>query len=127
MKHISADQAPVAIGPYSHAIKAGDMLYLSGQIPLDPKTSETIHGDITEHTEQVIRNIKSVLTAAGSDISQVVKSTCFLTDMNDFAAFNEVYARHFTSKPARSCVAVSALPRNAKVEIEVVAEYSHPA
>jgi 2-iminobutanoate/2-iminopropanoate deaminase len=122
MKHTSADQAPAAIGPYSHAIEAGGMLYLSGQIPLDPQTGAIIQGGITEQTEQVLRNIKSLLAAASSDISQVVKTTCFLTDMNDFAAFNKVYARYFTGKPARSCVAVSALPRGARVEIEVIAE-----
>jgi len=122
MQHIFANQAPTAIGPYSHAIKANGMLYLSGQLPLEPKSSKIIQGGIAEQTEQVLRNIAAVLTAAGSDISKVVKTTCFLTDMNDFAAFNEVYASHFTHKPARSCVAVSALPRSARVEVEVVAE-----
>ncbi|MCL1885457.1 MAG: RidA family protein [Dehalococcoidia bacterium] len=122
MKNISAEQAPEAIGPYSHANEAGGMLYLSGQIPLEPKTGELIQGNIAAQTEQTIHNIKAVLKAAGSDISRVVKSTCFLTDMNDFTEFNNVYARHFTSKPARSCVAVSALPRGSRVEIEVIAE-----
>jgi 2-iminobutanoate/2-iminopropanoate deaminase len=122
MERISTNQAPAAIGPYSQAVKTGNMLYLSGQIPLVPETGELIHGGIIEQTEQVLHNIKSVLSAAGSDVSQVVKSTCFLTDMNDFAAFNEVYARHFTGKPARSCIVVLALPRGARVEIEVIAE-----
>lgn len=122
MQYISANQAPTAIGPYSHAIKANGMLYLSGQLPLEPKSGEILQGGIAEQTKQVLRNITAVLTAAGSDISKVVKTTCFLIDMNDFAAFNEVYASHFTHKPARSCVAVSALPRGARVEVEVVAE-----
>jgi len=122
MQYISANQAPTAIGPYSHAIKANGMLYLSGQLPLEPKSGEILQGGIAEQTKQVLRNITAVLTAAGSDISKVVKTTCFLIDMNDFAAFNEIYASHFTHKPARSCVAVSALPRGARVEVEVVAE-----
>ncbi|MCL2706725.1 MAG: RidA family protein [Dehalococcoidia bacterium] len=122
MKNISANQAPAAIGPYSHAVEVSGMLYLSGQIALSSETGEIVQGGIAEQTEQVLRNIKSVLKAAGSDISRVVKTTCYLTNMNDFTAFNEIYARHFNSKPARSCMAVSALPRGALVEIEVLAE-----
>jgi len=122
MEQISTSHAPAAIGPYSQAIKTGNTLYLSGQIPLMPNTNELVQDDIAKQTEQVILNIKSVLSAASSDISRVVKTTCFLTDINDFVAFNEVYARHFIGKPARSCVAVSALPRGARVEIEIIAE-----
>jgi len=122
VKNISANQAPAAIGPYSHAVEVSGMLYLSGQIALSSETGEIVQGGIAEQTEQVLRNIKSVLKAAGSDISRVVKTTCYLTNMNDFTAFNEIYARHFNSKPARSCMAVSALPRGALVEIEVLAE-----
>lgn len=121
MKVISTQLAPSAIGPYSQAIVANGMLFASGQIPLSPKTGAVVDGGITEQTEQVIRNIEAVLTATGSDFSKVVKTTCFLKSMDDFAAFNEVYARHFIGKPARSCVAVSALPRDVLVEIEVVA------
>ena len=122
MKIIESQNAPAAIGPYSQAIILNNTIYTSGQIPLLPKTGELASGDVTEQTEQVIENLKAVLTEAGSDLAHVIKTTCFLTDMNDFAAFNEVYARYFTGKPARSCVAVSALPKGALVEIEAVAE-----
>ena len=122
MKIIESQNAPAAIGPYSQAIILNNTIYTSGQIPLLPKTGELALGGVTEQTAQVIENLKAVLTEAGSDLAHVIKTTCFLTDMNDFAAFNEVYARYFTGKPARSCVAVSALPKGALVEIEAVAE-----
>jgi len=122
MKIINSKKAPAAIGPYSQAIIVNGMVYTSGQIPLSPETGELVGSDIKGQTLQAIQNLKAVLTAAGSDITRVVKTTCFLTDMGDFAAFNEVYAEHFTGKPARSCVAVKALPKGASVEIEAVAE-----
>ena len=121
MEIITAKTAPAAIGPYSQAIVLNGMVYASGQIPLSPETNEIVNGGIKEQTGQVIQNLKSILMAAGSDLAHVVKMTCFLTDMGDFAAFNEVYAKHFTEKPARSCVAVLALPKGALVEIEAVA------
>jgi len=121
MQVISSNSAPAAIGPYSQAIVVNGLLFTSGQIPLSPETGAVIGDNIREQTEQVIRNIEAVLTAANCDFSQVVKTTCFLTNMNDFAAFNEVYSKYFTSKPARSCVAVLALPRGVLVEIEVIA------
>ena len=122
MKIITSNEAPAAIGPYSQAIVSGNLVFASGQIPLVPETGELADGGIKEQAEQVIRNLKAVLAAAGSDLSHVVKTTCFITDMQDFTAFNEVYTEHFTGKPARSCVAVLALPRGALVEIEAVAE-----
>ena len=122
MKIIEAEKAPAAIGPYSQAITFNGMVYTSGQIPLSPETGEIVGDGIKEQTEQVIRNIKAVLDAAGSGIAHVIKTACFLTDMGDFAAFNEVYSEHFIGKPARSCVAVLALPKGALVEIEAVAE-----
>ncbi len=121
MKTISTKTAPAAIGPYSQAIVANGFVFASGQIPLSPETGEIVPGGIREQAEQVMRNIAAVLAAAGSDFSRVVKTTCFLTTMDDFAAFNEVYAKSFTSKPARSCVAVAALPKGVKVEVEVIA------
>ena len=122
MKIISTTSAPAAIGPYSQAVSIGNLLYTSGQIPLSPETGEIVGGDITQQTEQVMRNLGAVLAAAGADFTKVVKTTCFLTDMGDFAAFNEVYARHFTGKPARSTIAVAALPKGALVEVEAIAE-----
>ncbi|MCL2186689.1 MAG: RidA family protein [Treponema sp.] len=122
MKTITSNEAPAAIGPYSHAVITGGLIYTSGQIPILPQTGEIINGGIKEQTEQVIKNLEAVLISAGSDLDHVVKTTCFLTDMADFAAFNEVYAAHFTNKPARSCVAVRALPKLALAEIEAVAE-----
>ena len=122
MKIIETKTAPQAIGPYSQAIVTANLVYASGQIPLSPENNEITGVTIKEQTEQVIKNIKAVLEAAGTSIVKVVKTTCFLTDMNDFAAFNEVYSAHFTGKPARSTVAVKQLPRNALVEIEVIAE-----
>ena len=122
MKTIHTEKAPAAIGPYSQAILSGNLVYTSGQIALDPATG-AVHGDnITDQTEQVIANLAAVLEAAGSDFSKVVKTTCFLQHMSDFAVFNEIYAKYFTSKPARSCVEVAALPKGVLVEIEVIAE-----
>ena len=121
MKTITSTAAPSAIGPYSQAVVENGMVYTSGQIPLVPETGEMVGGGIKEQAGQVISNVRAVLTAAGSDLAHVVKTTCFLTDMRDFSAFNEVYAGHFTGKPARSCVAVLALPKGALVEIEAVA------
>ena len=121
METVTSSAAPAAIGPYSQAIIENGFIFTSGQIPLVPETGEIINGGIKEQAEQVIKNLKAVLTAAGSELTNVVKTTCFLTDMGDFTAFNEVYAQYFTGKPARSCVAVLALPKGAKVEIEAVA------
>jgi 2-iminobutanoate/2-iminopropanoate deaminase len=122
MKTIQTPGAPAAIGPYSQAVVSGSLVFASGQIPLSPNTGELSGKDITEQTARVIENLKAVLEAAGTDLSRVLKTTCFLADMKDFAAFNEVYAKSFTGKPARSTVAVKELPRNALVEIEAVAE-----
>jgi 2-iminobutanoate/2-iminopropanoate deaminase len=119
---ISTESAPAAIGPYSQAILVDGFLFASGQIPLLPETGDMVQGGINEQAEQVMKNIAAVLEAAGSDFSRVVKTTCFLTNMDNFAAFNEVYSRYFTGKPARSCVAVSALPRGVLVEVEVIAK-----
>jgi 2-iminobutanoate/2-iminopropanoate deaminase len=122
MKLINTTAAPAAIGPYSQGFVSGDLLFTSGQIPLSAETGDVVGNTITEQTEQVIKNLTAVLEAGGSSLAKVVKTTCFLADMNDFAAFNEVYARHFTGKPARSTVAVKQLPRNLLVEIEAIAE-----
>jgi 2-iminobutanoate/2-iminopropanoate deaminase len=120
IKTITTENAPAAVGPYSQAIRAGDFLFASGQIPLTPK-GELVTGGIEAQTGQVCENIKAVLDAAGASFSDVVKTTVFLTDMDNFAAVNAVYAEYFTALPARSCVEVSKLPKNAAVEIEVVA------
>lgn len=122
MEKINTQQAPAAIGPYSQAVRVGTLVYTSGQIPIDPTTGAIEAKDITGQTEQVMKNLKAVLEATGSSLDRAVKTLCFLTDMENFAAFNEVYARYFTEKPARSCVAVSALPKGALVEVEVIAE-----
>ena len=122
MKRIHSDAAPAAVGPYSQAFTTGNLLFTSGQIPLDPHTGEIVGSDIKSQTEQVCKNLKAVLTAAGTDFSKVVKTTCFLSDMDNFAAFNEVYALFFTGKPARSCVAVKTLPKNVLCEVELIAE-----
>jgi 2-iminobutanoate/2-iminopropanoate deaminase len=122
MKYVQTDAAPAAIGPYSQAVISGNFIYASGQIPLSPGNGEVFGSVIAEQTEQVCKNIKALRGAAGSSIEKVIKSTCFLVDMGDFAAFNEVYAKYFTGKPARSTVAVKELPRNVLVEIEVIAE-----
>lgn len=122
MEKIYTKNAPDAIGPYSQAIKAGNLLFTSGQIAINPETSQVEASDIEGQTEQVCKNISAILDAAGTSFDRVVKTTCFLADMNDFAAFNAIYANYFTSKPARSCVAVKTLPKNVLVEVEVIAE-----
>ena len=122
MEKIFTENAPAAIGPYSQAMKVGNLVYTSGQIPIDPATGNIESQDITGQTEQVMKNLDAVLAAAGSSFDKAVQTLCFLKDMSDFAAFNEVYAKYFTGKPARSCVAVAALPKGALVEVEVVAE-----
>lgn len=119
---ISTENAPGAIGPYSQAVKAGNLLFCSGQIPIDPATGEFVSDDISEQTEQVLINLKAVLAAAGAGIDSVVKTTVFLKDMSYFAAMNEVYARHFgETRPARATVAAAGLPKDALVEIECIA------
>ena len=119
---VSSDNAPAAIGPYSQAIVCGNMLFTSGQIPIDPATGKIEAATIEEQTEQVMKNLQYVLAQGGVSFDRVVKTTCFLSDINDFAAFNGVYAKYFTEQaPARSCVQVAALPLGAKVEVEVVA------
>ena len=122
MKKIATDKAPAAIGPYSQAIVSGNMLFTSGQIPINPATGAVEAVGITEQTEQVMKNLGAVLEAAGASYASAVKTTCFLADIADFAAFNEVYAKYFTEKPARSCVAVKDLPKGVLVEVEVIAE-----
>ena len=119
---VQTNQAPAAIGPYSQAIVTGSLVFTSGQIPLNPATGVLEGNNITEQTHQVCKNLEAVLSAAGSSLTQAVKTVCFLSDINDFSAFNEVYAQYFTEKPARSCVAVKDLPKGALVEVEVVAE-----
>ena len=121
MKKVSTDNAPAAIGPYSQAIVCGGMVFTSGQIPLDPVSGQVVGETIEQQTEQVMKNLGAVLSAAGSGYEKAVKITCFLADMNDFAAFNAVYAKYFTTCPARSCVAVKTLPKGALVEVEVIA------
>ena len=121
-KVIATDKAPGAIGPYSQAIKAGSMIFCSGQIPLDPATGEFVSDDVTEQTEQVFKNLIAVLEAAGAGLNAVVKTTVFLADMGEFAAMNEVYGRYFSdNKPARATVQAARLPRDARVEIECIA------
>ena len=122
MKVIQTDAAPAAIGPYSQGFVSGNFVFTSGQIPLDPKTGEIAGDDIAGQSEQAIANLEAVLAAAGSSLNKVIKTTCFLADMNDFAGFNEVYAKHFPGKPARSTIAVRQLPRSVLVEIEAIAE-----
>jgi len=121
MKKISTNKAPAAIGPYSQGIVAGDFLFASGQIPLDPESGEIVGTSIEEQAEQAIKNAGAILAQAGADYTKVVKTTCFLADMADFAAFNSVYEKYFTEKPARSCVAVKQLPKNVLCEVEVTA------
>ena len=119
---VSTDKAPGAIGPYSQAVKAGGMVFCSGQIPIDPATGEFVSNDVTEQTEQVLKNLSAVLEAAGSSLGGVVKTTVFLADMGDFTAMNEVYGRYFdTNKPARATVQAARLPRDARVEIDCIA------
>ncbi len=118
---ISTDKAPAAIGPYSQGIIAGNFLFASGQIPIDPANGEITGSNITEQADQAIRNVGEILKEAGTSYDNVVKTTCFLADMADFAAFNAVYEKYFTQKPARSCVAVKQLPKNVLCEVEVTA------
>lgn len=119
---VQTNKAPAAIGPYSQAMVVGNLIFTSGQIPLNPETGMIEGNNITEQTHRVCKNLKAVLEAAGASLEKAVKTTCFLDDMADFTAFNEVYAEYFTGKPARSCVAVKTLPKNALVEVEVIAE-----
>lgn len=121
LQKVSTTNAPAAIGPYSQGIIAGDFLFASGQIPIVPTTGEISEGDIKVQAEQVMKNVGAILEAAGTGFASVVKTTCFLADMNDFAPFNAVYEKYFTGKPARSCVAVKTLPKNVLVEVEVTA------
>ena len=121
LKKIYTENAPEAIGPYSQAVKVGDFVFTSGQIALVPQSGTVEAEDIVGQTEQVMKNLSAVLSAAGSSVEKAVKTTCFLADMNDFAAFNDVYGKYFTSKPARSCVAVKQLPKGVLVEVEVSA------
>ena len=122
MKKIFTDKAPAAIGPYSQAMVVGNLVYTSGQIPISPISSSIEATDIEGQTEQVCKNLAAVLTEAGASLNSVIKTTCFLSDMSDFAAFNSVYSKYFTSCPARSCVAVKTLPKGALVEVEAIAE-----
>ena len=119
---ISTEKAPAAIGPYSQAVVSGGMVYTSGQIAINPASGAVEATDIVGQTEQVMKNLGEVLAAAGSGFEKAVKTTCFLADMGDFAAFNEIYAKYFITKPARSCVAAKTLPKNVLVEVEVIAE-----
>ena len=121
MNPISASSAPAAIGPYCQALVHNGIVYTSGQIPLDAKTGAIVGSSITDQAHQVLKNLSAVLREAGSGMDKVVKTTCFLADMQDFAPFNEVYAQYFTGKPARSCVAVRSLPKNVLVEVECIA------
>lgn len=122
LKKVYTSNAPEAIGPYSQAIICGNMLFTSGQVPINPATGEVETEGITDQATQVMKNLSAVLAEAGTTFDKVVKTTCFLSDMADFAAFNAVYAEYFTSKPARSCVAVKTLPKNVLCEVEVIAE-----
>ena len=122
MEYVSTSNAPSAIGPYSQAVKANGLLFTSGQIALDPKTNEVEATTIETQTRQVCENLKAVCEAAGTSIEKTIKTVCFLSDIGDFAAFNGVYAEYFTGKPARSCVAVKALPKGVLCEIELIAE-----
>ena len=122
MEAVYTNQAPEAIGPYSQAVKVGNLVFTSGQIPIDPATGAVSGETIEIQTEQVCKNLSAVLEAAGSSLQKVVKTVCFLSDMDNFAAFNSVYSKYFTGKPARSCVAVKTLPKNVLVEIDTVAE-----
>ena len=125
---VATEQAPRAIGPYSQAVVAGQLLFCSGQIPLDPATGQLVDGDITAQTRQALLNVRAILAAAGATFDDVVKTTVYLADMNEFAAMNEVYASFFPSPaPARSTVEAARLPRDARVEIEVVAQLRPPA
>ncbi|NLM52499.1 MAG: RidA family protein [Firmicutes bacterium] len=122
MKVVQTKKAPAAIGPYSQAIISGNLVFTSGQIPLSPVDGTVVGENIHEQTEAAIKNLEAVLQAAGSSLRHVIKTTCFLSDLSNFAEFNKVYAQYFPNKPARSCVEVSALPKNVLVEIEAIAE-----
>lgn len=122
MKKVETKMAPAAIGPYSQATEVGNLIFTSGQIPLNPETGVLEGTEIKEQTHRVCKNLKAVLEASGTSLKKAVKTTCFLSNMEDFAKFNEVYAEYFTGKPARSCVAVKELPKGALVEVEVIAE-----
>lgn len=122
MNKIHTNNAPEAIGPYSQAVETNGMIFTSGQIAINPSVGDIEAKDIKGQTEQVMKNLGAVLEAAGSSFDKAVKTVCFLADMNDFAVFNEIYGKYFTSKPARSCVAVKTLPKGALVEVEVIAE-----
>lgn len=122
LEKISTNKAPAAIGPYSQAIKTDGFVFTSGQIPLDPETAVIVGSNITEQAEQVMKNLSAVLEAAGTGFDNVVKTTCFLSDISDFADFNAVYGKYITSAPARSCVAVKDLPKGALVEVEIIAK-----
>lgn len=124
MIKIHTEKAPAAVGPYSQAIVSNGMVYTSGQIAIDPATNTIKAVTIQEQTEQIMKNLAAVLETAGSSFEKAVKTTCFLADMNDFAAFNEIYDKYFTSLPARSCVAVKTLPKGVLAEVEVIAESS---
>lgn len=121
---VQTKNAPAAIGPYSQGMITGNLLFTSGQIAIDPANGEIVEGDITAQAEQVMRNLGAILQAAGADYTDTVKTTCFLANMNDFAAFNEVYGKYFINRPARSCVAVKTLPKNVLCEVEVIADLS---
>ena len=121
LKYVDTKNAPAAIGPYSQGIILNGIAFFSGQIPLSPETGEVVGTTIEEQTEQVMQNVKALLESQGADFTDVVKTTCFLADMGDFAAFNEIYAKYFTGKPARSCVAVKALPKGVLCEVETIA------
>lgn len=123
LKKVETDKAPAAIGPYSQGIIANGMLFASGQIPIIPETGAIAEGGIEVQAEQVMKNVGELLKAAGTDYAKVVKTTCFLADMADFAAFNSVYEKYFTGKPARSCVAVKELPKSVLCEVEVIAVF----
>ncbi|WP_178666718.1 RidA family protein [uncultured Eubacterium sp.] len=122
MEYVSTSNAPNAIGPYSQAVKANGLLFTSGQIAINPATNTVEATTIEEQTTQVCENLKAVVEAAGTDMSKVVKTVCFLANINDFGAFNEIYGKYFTSKPARSCVAVKDLPKGVLCEVELIAE-----
>lgn len=121
IKKIYTDKAPEAVGPYSQAIVCNDLVYTSGQIAINPETNTVEADDIKGQTEQIMKNLGEVLKSANSSFENAIKTVCFIADMNDFGAFNEVYAKYFTSKPARSCVAVKTLPKNVLAEVEVIA------
>lgn len=121
LKYVDTKNAPAAIGPYSQGIILNGIAFFSGQIPLSPETGEVVGTTIEEQTEQVMQNVKALLESQGASFTDVVKTTCFLADMGDFAAFNEIYAKYFTGKPARSCVAVKALPKGVLCEVEAIA------